>query len=90
LNARSQVPIVEGARVWSNSSGIAPARSSAMSSMESPPASIDPTTESALVPPFAPCSDRRTRASTSSASPTFWASAAAGNRPAADTKFASS
>jgi hypothetical protein len=90
LKARSQVPIVEGARSWSNNSGVAPARSSATSSIESPPASIEPTTESAFVPLFAPCSASRTRASISSASPSFCANPAAGNSPAADTRFASS
>ena len=90
LKLRSHVPIVEGARIWSNSSGAAPARNRATSSIESPPASIDPTTESALVPPFAPCLARRTRCSTNSATPSFCASTAVGNSPADDTRLASS
>jgi hypothetical protein len=68
---RNQVPTVEGARFWSNSSGIAPARSSATSSMESPPARIVPITDSALVALFAPWASSRSRVSISSASPSF-------------------
>lgn len=58
LCARSQLPTVDGARVASNNELLAPARSTAttsMLSMLSPPASIDPTTDSALVPLLAPC-----------------------------------
>ena len=84
------MPIVDGARSWSNNSGLAPARSSATSSIESPPASMDPTTESAFVPPFAPWAASRTRASTRSATPSFWASAAAGSSPATATRLGSS
>ena len=54
LCARSHTPIVEGARVTSNSSPAAPARSTAVSSMLSPPASIDPITVDAFAPLFAP------------------------------------
>jgi len=88
--ASSHDPIVDGARSWSNTSLVAPEPSSATSSIESPPVSIDPTTDNAFVPLFAPCRARRTRCSTSPASPTFCANAAAGNSPATDTRFASS
>ncbi len=37
VNARSHVPIVDGARTWSNSTGAAPALSTSTSSMLSPP-----------------------------------------------------
>jgi hypothetical protein len=54
LCARSHDPTVEGARVPSNNEPAAPARSTATSSILSPPARIDPTTDSALAPLFAP------------------------------------
>jgi hypothetical protein len=88
--SRSQVPIVDGARYPSNNARPAPTSSSATSSIESPPASIDPITVSALVALFAPWRASRNRASISSASPSFWVNAAAGNSPAADTRFDSS
>jgi hypothetical protein len=69
---------------------VAPARSSAVSSMLSPPASMEPITVSALVPPFAPWRCKVTRRSMSSASPTHCASTAAGNSPAHGTRFGSS
>ena len=69
LKAGSHVPIVEGARSWSNNSGVVSACSSATSSIESPPASIEPTTESTFVPQFAPWQARRLRAWISLASP---------------------
>ena len=47
-------PTVEGARAALYNEPAAPARSTAMSSMLSPPARIDPTTDSALAPLFAP------------------------------------
>ncbi len=74
LNDRSHVPIVDGARVWSNSSGAAPARKTSVSSMESPPVSIAPTTVIALTPQLArpvASAGSLTRASTSSATPSF-------------------
>jgi hypothetical protein len=90
LNARNHDPMVDGARVWSNSSPVAPACSSAVSATESPPSSIDPTTVSAFVALFARCAASRIRRSITSASPIFCASTAAGNRPAPDTRFCSS
>jgi hypothetical protein len=82
--------MVDGARVASNSSPQAPARSTATSSRLSPPASIDPITVNAFVPLFAPCRANRSRASTSPARSTRWASAAAGNSPAFGIRFDSS
>src|SRR5680860_809702 len=71
LNARSHVPIVDGARVSSNNSGAAPARSTSTSSMLSPPASIAPTTVTAFAPQKAAPGPAAsfTRASTSPAMP---------------------
>ncbi len=90
LCARSQLPTVDGARVASNSSPAAPARRTATSSMLSPPASIDPTTVSALVPLFAPCRARCSRPSISPPSPSRSARSAAGTSPAFGTRFVSS
>jgi hypothetical protein len=78
LNPRSQDPIVEGARVVSNNVLVAPARSSSVSSMLSPPASMDPITVSALAPLFAPWRCKVNRRSTSPASLTRCANTAAG------------
>jgi hypothetical protein len=61
LCARSHDPTVDGALVSSNIFAEAPARSTAVSSMLSPPASIDPTTVSAFAPLFAPSTVSRTR-----------------------------
>jgi hypothetical protein len=58
LCARSHDPIMEGALVPSNSDAAAPARSTATSSMLSPPVSIDPITDNAFAPLFPPCSAR--------------------------------
>jgi hypothetical protein len=88
--ARSQLPIVEGARVASNSFPVAPARSAAVSSMQSPPASIEPITVSALDPLLAPCSANSTRWSIAAVKPSRCANTAAGNSPADGTRFASS
>ncbi|HVA61387.1 MAG TPA: hypothetical protein VNG13_12755 [Mycobacteriales bacterium] len=77
-NARSHDPTVDGARVSSNSSPVAPARS------------IDPITVSAFAPPFPPSRASRSRSSSSSASPSRWANAAAGSSPADGTRFDSS
>jgi len=90
LKDRSQDPIVDGARMASNNSGSAPARSNAVSSMLSPPASIDPITLNAFVPLLAPCRARVRRPSTSLARLIRWISTAAGNSPAQGTRFASS
>jgi hypothetical protein len=90
LNARSQLPIVEGARTSSNSRWLPPARSRSVSSIESPPARIDPITVNALVPLFAASLAKRTRVSTSPARFTRAASAATGNNPALGTRHASS
>jgi hypothetical protein len=90
VNPRSHDPIVDGARVVSNSLLVAPARSSAVSSMLSPPATMEPITVSALVPLFAPWRRTVNRRSTSPASPTRCASTAAGNSPADGTRFGSS
>jgi len=87
LKARSHDPTVEGARVALNSSPAAPARRIAVSSMLSPPASIDPSTVSALLPLLALCSASRSRWSTTSAKPIRCASAAAGSRPAFGIRF---
>jgi len=67
LCERSHDPTVDGARVPSNKALAAPARSTATSSMLSPPASIDPITDSAFAPLFAPCWARLSRWSTSPA-----------------------
>ncbi len=89
LWARSHVPIVDGARVASNSSPAAPARSTSVSSMLSPPASIVPITVRALHPLLAPCLARCNRSSISPARSTRWASIAAGSSPAFGIRFVS-
>src|SRR5680860_789022 len=83
LNARSHVPIVDGARVSSNNSGAAPARSTSTSSMLSPPASIAPTTVTAFAPQKAAPGPAAsfTRASTSPAMPRRCTSNAGATRP---------
>lgn len=54
-SGRSRLGVaVEGALVPSNSDAAAPARSTAPSSMLSPPASIEPITDNAFGPLFAP------------------------------------
>ena len=83
----ARTPIVEGARVASNSSPAAPARSNAVSSMLSPPARIDPITVNALAPLLAPWTASRSRSSMTSARPIRCASAAAGSSPAFGTRF---
>ena len=90
LCARSHDPTVEGARVPSNSELAAPARSTATSSMLSPPASIDPITVSALAPLFAPCRVSLSRESISPTRSIRWARTAAGSSPALGTRFVSS
>jgi len=89
LNERSHVPIVDGARVASNSSDVAPPRS-AVSSIGCPPTRIDPITVNPFVPLFAQYRGNSTRRSTSPARPARWASSAAGNWPADGTRFGSS
>lgn len=91
MNSRSHVPTVDGARTPSNSAGAAPARSTSVSSMQSPPASAAPTTVNAFEPEFpAPCPDNVTWASTSSATPNFWASTPATASPPLGSKWFSS
>ncbi len=90
LKQRSHVPTVDGARVGPSAWPVAPARSTAVSSMESPPTSIDPITVNALMPLFAPCRASCTRRSTRPARPICWASAMAGSNPACGTRFGSS
>jgi uncharacterized membrane protein len=90
LRARSHDPTVDGAVVALNNDAAAPARSTATSSMLSPPASIDPITVSAFPPLFAPCGARRSRSSTSRARSKRCASTAAGSSPAFGTRFVSS
>ncbi len=68
----------------------APARSTATSSMLSPPASIDPMTDSAFAPLFAPCVARCSRWSISPPKSIRCARTAAGSSPAFGTKFVSS
>ena len=60
-----------------------------MSSMLSPPASIDPITVNAFAPLFAPCRASWSRWSTSSPRPIRCASTAAGSSPAFGTRFVS-
>ena len=92
VNARSHVPIVDGARTWSNSTGAAPARSTSTSSMLSPPASIAPSTVTAFAPQdpdLGPLASF-TRASTRPAMPSRCTNNAGTTNPALGTKRSSS
>jgi hypothetical protein len=89
LWARSHDPTVDGALVSSNNTPAAPARNRAVSSMLSPPASIDPITVNAFALLFAPSAASRSRRSTRSPSPIRCANTAAGSSPAFGTRFAS-
>jgi hypothetical protein len=93
MNPRSHVPIVDAARVAVNTLRAAPARSTATSSIESPPASIAPMMVSALIPALArPAASAGsfTRWSISSATPSFCASAAGATSPPLGTTWSSS
>jgi hypothetical protein len=90
LCARSHDPIVDGARVTSNSELVAPDRRTATSSMLSPPASIDPITVNAFVPLLAPCLTSLSRQPTRPAKSIRCASTAAESSPAFGTRLLSS
>jgi hypothetical protein len=90
LCARNHDPIVDGARMPSNNEPVAPARSTATSSMLSPPASIDPITVNAFVPLLAPCLTSLSRWSTKPARSIRCARTAAGSSPAFGTRLLSS
>jgi len=78
---------VDGTRVPSNGKLAVPARSTAVSSMLSPPANITPITVSAFAPLLAPCLASFNRRSISPASSSRCASPAAGSSPALGTRF---
>jgi hypothetical protein len=91
VNARRNEPSVEGAYARANSRPIPPCRNSAMSSIESAPATIPATNEATFNPACAPLSPGTLRCSSaSSRSPARSAKARTGTRPADDTRFGSS
>lgn len=91
VNARRNEPSVEGAYVRSKIRAMPPCRNTAMSSIESAPATIPPISEVTFNPAFAPLSpgtDKCLR--DSSASPASAAIRITGTNPADDTRFGSS
>jgi len=91
VNARKNDPNVEGAYAWVKIRPIPPCRNSAMSSIESAPATIPPTSDATFNPAFAPLSVGTHRCSAaSSCIPADSARASIGTSPADDTRFGSS
>jgi len=91
VNARRNVPSLDGARTPVNSRSIAPCRSTSMSSMESAPTTIPATSEVTFSGAFAVPDPVRVRCSASrSCSPARPANLSTGDNPAHDTKFGSS
>ena len=91
VNARRNEPSVEGAYALAKRRPIPPWRSSAMSSIESAPATIPATSEATFNPAFAPLSVGTLKCSSaSSRSPARSASASTGTNPATETRFGSS
>ena len=87
MNARRNVPNVDGARTPPNTLRIPPWRSRSKSEIESAPATIPNTTASSFVAAFAAGTESR---SSSAGSPARVASADTGISPAHDTRLGSS
>ena len=91
VNARRNDPSVDGAYAWANTRPIPPCRSSAMSSIESAPATIPATSEATFNPAFAPLSVGTAQVLIGQVRrPADSASASTGTSPADDTRFGSS
>jgi len=91
VKARRNVPSVDGARIRSNSTPVAPCRSTPIPSMQSAPAAMPATNDITFAPAFAPAAPGTvSHLPASAAMPTCSASATAGTRPADTTRFGSS